>query len=96
MKKLGYKHKFYYVNFDNLIRSYRFNQLKVVNDKTTLMQIMEDMLLSLQSKDTKQDEWFAGGLGILRGWLTDFGTNIESLVQYHIFFLLLQMHRSRS
>lgn len=67
MKKLGYRHKFYYVNFDNLGCSYRFNPLKVVNDKTTLMQLMEDMLLSLQSKDAKQDEWFSGGLGILRG-----------------------------
>lgn len=67
MKKLGYRHKFYYVNFDNLDCSYRFNPLKVVNDKTTLMQLMEDMLLSLQSKDAKQDEWFSGGLGILRG-----------------------------
>lgn len=67
MKKLGYKHNFYYVNFDNLNCSYRFNPLKVVQDKTELMQLMEDMLLSLQSKDAKQDEWFAGGLGILRG-----------------------------
>lgn len=31
------------------------------------MQLMEDMLLSMQAKDAKQDEWFAGGLGILRG-----------------------------
>ena len=67
MKKHGYKNKFYYVNFDNLNRSYRFNPLKVVKDKTELMQLMEDMLLSLQSKDAKQDEWFFGGLGILRG-----------------------------
>ena len=67
IKKYDYKPKFYYVSFDNLNYSSRFNPLKVVKDRTLLMQLMEDMLLSLQSKDAKQDEWFAGGLGILRG-----------------------------
>ena len=67
MKKYDYKGEFYYINFDNLSRSYRFNPLKNVSDKTVLMQLMEDMLLSMQAKDAKQDEWFAGGLGILRG-----------------------------
>lgn len=67
MKKYDYKDEFYYINFDNLSRSYRFNPLKNVSDKTVLMQLMEDMLLSMQAKDAKQDEWFAGGLGILRG-----------------------------
>ena len=67
MKKYDYKVEFYYINFDNLSRSYRFNPLKNVSDKTVLMQLMEDMLLSMQAKDAKQDEWFAGGLGILRG-----------------------------
>lgn len=67
MTKYDYKVEFYYINFDNLSRSYRFNPLKNVSDKTVLMQLMEDMLLSMQAKDAKQDEWFAGGLGILRG-----------------------------
>lgn len=67
IKKYDYKGEFYYINFDNLSRSYRFNPLKNVSDKTVLMQLMEDMLLSMQAKDAKQDEWFAGGLGILRG-----------------------------
>lgn len=67
MKKYNYQGKFYYVNFDNLNNSYRFNPLRVVSDSTMLMQLMEDMLLSMQAKDAKQDEWFAGGLGILRG-----------------------------
>lgn len=67
MKKYDYKVEFYYINFDNLSRSYRFNPLKNVSDKTVLMQLMEDMLLSMRAKDAKQDEWFAGGLGILRG-----------------------------
>lgn len=67
MKKYDNKGEFYYINFDNLSRSFRFNPLKNVSDKTVLMQLMEDMLLSMQAKDAKQDEWFAGGLGILRG-----------------------------
>lgn len=67
IKKYNYKGEFYYINFDNLSRSFRFNPLKNVSDKTVLMQLMEDMLLSMQAKDAKQDEWFAGGLGILRG-----------------------------
>lgn len=67
MKKYDYKGEFYYINFDNLSRSFRFNPLRNVSDKTVLMQLMEDMLLSMQAKDAKQDEWFAGGLGILRG-----------------------------
>lgn len=67
MKKYNYPGKFYYVNFDNLNSSYRFNPLRVVSDSTMLMQLMEDMLLSMQAKDAKQDEWFSGGLGILRG-----------------------------
>ena len=67
IKKYDYKPKFYYVSFDNLNYSSRFNPLKVVQDRTFLMQLMEDLLLSLQSKDAKQDEWFSGGLGILRG-----------------------------
>ena len=67
IKKYDYKPEFYYVSFDNLNYSSRFNPLKVVQDRTFLMQLMEDMLLSLQSKDAKQDEWFSGGLGILRG-----------------------------
>lgn len=67
IKKHNYQGGFYYINFDNLSYSYRFNPLKAVQDKTALMQLMEDMLLSMQAKDAKQDEWFAGGLGILRG-----------------------------
>mgnify|MGYP000001876112 FL=1 len=66
-KKYGYPHKFYYVSFDKPERSYRFNPLKVVKDRTELMQLMEDVLLALLPKGEKQNEWVAGGLGILRG-----------------------------
>lgn len=67
IKKHDYKGGFYYINFDVPERSYRFNPLKVVTDTTMLIQLMEDMLLSMQAKDAKQDEWFTGALGILRG-----------------------------
>ena len=40
-KKYGYPHKFYYVSFDKPERSYRFNPLKVVKDRTELMQLMD-------------------------------------------------------
>ena len=67
VKKHGYKHKFYYVNFDNPARSYRFNPLKVVRDETELMQLMEDMLRAFQPPKSEENEWFSGALGILRG-----------------------------
>ena len=53
-KKYGYPHKFYYVSFDKPERSYRFNPLKVVKDRTELMQLMEDVLLALLPKGEKQ------------------------------------------
>ena len=47
MKRHMYPHKFYYVSFDRPERSYRFNPLKVVRDRTELIQLMEDVLLAL-------------------------------------------------
>jgi len=67
IEKHGYPHKFYYVSFDRPVRSYRFNPLKVVKDRTELLQLMEDILLALLPKKEQQNEWVAGGLGILRG-----------------------------
>lgn len=67
IEKHGYPHKFYYVSFDRPERSYRFNPLKVVKDRTELLQLMEDILLALLPKKEQQNEWVAGGLGILRG-----------------------------
>lgn len=43
------------------------NPLKVVRDRTELIQLMEDVLLALLPKKEQQNEWVAGGLGILRG-----------------------------
>ena len=67
IKRHRYPHKFYYVSFDRPERSYRFNPLKVVRDRTELIQLMEDVLLALLPKKEQQNEWVAGGLGILRG-----------------------------
>ena len=67
IKKHNYPHKFYYVSFDRPECSYRFNPLKVVKDRTELIQLMEDILLALLPKKEQQNEWVAGGLGILRG-----------------------------
>lgn len=73
IEKHGYPHKFYYVSFDRPARSYRFNPLKVVKDRTELLQLMEDILLALLPKKEQQNEWVAGGLGILRGVASGLG-----------------------
>jgi len=67
IRKHGYPHKLYYVSFDKPERSYRFNPLKVVRDRTELIQLMEDILLALLPRKEQQNEWVSGGLGILRG-----------------------------
>jgi len=67
IKRHKYPHSFYYISFDKPERSYRFNPLKVVKDRTDLIQLMEDILLALLPKGEKANEWTAGGLGILRG-----------------------------
>ncbi|CDD84024.1 putative uncharacterized protein [Bacteroides sp. CAG:462] len=67
MLKHGYPHKFYYINFDNPARSYRFNPLKAVQDEAELMQLMEDMLRAFLPPKSEENEWFTGALGILRG-----------------------------
>lgn len=38
-----------------------------MRDRTELIQLMEDVLLALLPKKEQQNEWVAGGLGILRG-----------------------------
>ncbi|MFS2708257.1 type IV secretory system conjugative DNA transfer family protein, partial [Phocaeicola vulgatus] len=54
IKRHRYPHKFYYVSFDRPERSYRFNPLKVVRDRTELIQLMEDVLLALLPKKEQQ------------------------------------------
>lgn len=69
IKKYNYPHKFYYINFVDMSRTYRFNPLSgdVVTDRTMLMQLMEDVLGALMPPTAKQDEWFTGALGVLNG-----------------------------
>ena len=55
IKRHRYPHKFYYVSFDRPERSYRFNPLKVVRDRTELIQLMEDVLLALLPKKEQQN-----------------------------------------
>lgn len=67
IKKYGYPHEFYYINFTDMNRTYRFNPLKNVKDRTMLLQLMEDVLGTLMPPTAKQDEWYTGALGILNG-----------------------------
>ena len=49
IRKHGYPHEFYYVNFTDMNRTYRFNPLdrRNIKDRTMLMQLMEDVLGAL-------------------------------------------------
>ena len=69
IRKHGYPHEFYYVNFTDMNRTYRFNPLdrRNIKDRTMLMQLMEDVLGALMPPTSKQDEWYTGALGILNG-----------------------------
>ena len=46
IRKHGYPHEFYYVNFTDMNQTYRFNPLdrRNIKDRTMLMQLMEDVL----------------------------------------------------
>ena len=62
IRKHGYPHEFYYVNFMDMNRTYRFNPLdrRNIKDRTMLMQLMEDVLGALMPPTSKQDEWYTG------------------------------------
>lgn len=62
IRKHGYPHEFYYVNFTDMNRTYRFNPLdrRNIKDRTMLMQLMEDVLGALMPPTSKQDEWYTG------------------------------------
>ncbi|WP_083629643.1 type IV secretory system conjugative DNA transfer family protein [Tenacibaculum agarivorans] len=65
---VDYPFTFYYMNFVDPSKSYRCNIIKPsllkVND---IVQNLEDFARSYMGKDAKEDEWFEGGLGILKG-----------------------------
>lgn len=65
---------FYYINFVDLDYTYRTNPIKttVIDSHAELMQVIGDFFAAFKSKDGKEDEWFAGALGILKGVATRF------------------------
>lgn len=67
-KKHSYPHKFYYISFTDVQRSYRFNPIKpsVLKNENLFIQLMDD-LLSAYLIEGKKDEWFQFGMGILKG-----------------------------
>lgn len=69
MQKYGYPYKFYYVNFTDMNRTYRFNILdkRVITTEASLLQAMDDFLQAMKSKKAEENEWFQAALGLLRG-----------------------------
>ena len=87
IRKHGYPHEFYYVNFTDMNRTYRFNPLdrRNIKDRTMLMQLMEDVLGALMPPTSKQDEWYTGALGILeRRGVQAFGTSSRNVARCRI------------
>lgn len=68
-ERTGYSLPIYYINFTNLNKTHRFNVLKpsVIKNENYFIQIIDDLFNNLRSKDSKQDEWYNGGLGIFKG-----------------------------
>lgn len=69
IQKHRYPHKFYYVSFTDMNRTYRFNILdkRVIGTEVALTQSMNDFMNAMKPLDGKEDEWFQGALGLLRG-----------------------------
>lgn len=69
VKRHNYPYKYYYISFVDMERTYRTNPIKpkVVGNESLFLQLMGDFLTAYMDKDSKQDEWFGGALGILRG-----------------------------
>lgn len=69
VKKHNSPHKFYYISFSDMDRTYRVNPIapNVIKDENLFLQVIEDLLLAYQGEGSKRDEWFNGALGILKG-----------------------------
>jgi len=67
--KHNYPHKFYYISFTDMDRTYRTNPInpKVVKDENLFLQLIEDLLTAYMGDGSKKDEWFLGALGIFKG-----------------------------
>lgn len=69
VKKYNYPNPFYYISFVDMERTHRTNPINpaIIESESIFLQIIEDFLKAYQAKDAKQDEWFTGALGILKG-----------------------------
>lgn len=86
IKRHRYPHKFYYVSFDRPERSYRFNPLKVMRDRTELIQLMEDVLLALLPKKEQQNEWSPEVWASSVAWRSGSGTSSPSIARCRIYW----------
>lgn len=68
-KKYNYPYRFYYISFTDMERTYRTNPIspKVVTNESLFLQLMGDFFSAYKEKDTQEDVWFGGALGLLRG-----------------------------
>ena len=69
VQKHGYPHKFYYVNFTDMNRTYRFNILdkRVITTEAALLQALDDFMNAMKPPDGKKDDWMQAALGLLKG-----------------------------
>ena len=69
MQKYGYPYKFYYVNFTDMNRTYRFNILdkRVITTEAALLQALDDFMNAMKPPDGKKDDWMQAALGLLKG-----------------------------
>src|SRR5690606_24498118 len=67
VNKLNYPHKYYYINFVDMDRTYRTNILNPnIIDENVMSQLISDILSSYLG-DGKKDEWFINALGTFKG-----------------------------
>jgi len=73
MSRHDSKLNFYYCNFVDLSRTYRFNPIAPETlSLDDLVQIGEDLFKAYRPKDSKFDDWVDGGLAILQGLMVRF------------------------
>lgn len=74
IKETGYKGSFYYVNFQDISRTYRFNPISVAAVPSTddLPQLGEDLIRAYFPEGQRMDDWDLGGIGLLQGLMVRF------------------------
>ncbi len=74
IKETGYDGSFYYVNFTDMSRTYRFNPLSVaaIPSSDDLPQLGEDLIRAYLPEGQKLNDWGLGGLGLLQGLMIRF------------------------